>query len=60
MHEKALEIRKRKLGDYQPSTAESCNNMGVVWNDRGEHKQAIKVYRETLQIQLKLLGDEDQ
>jgi CHAT domain-containing protein/tetratricopeptide (TPR) repeat protein len=52
---RAVEIRKKILGEAHPAYAESLNNLAMLHEDRRDHaraepllRQALKVYREAL------------
>jgi tetratricopeptide (TPR) repeat protein len=50
MFEKALEIRKNIYGDNDIRIASSLNNIGSVYNNRGEYDRALEYYQHGLQI----------
>ena len=48
-----------KVHGYQhPSTGTSYNNLGLVWNKKGEYDKAIEYFEKSLAIKLKTLGGE--
>ena len=58
-HAKSLELRTRICGgDSHLSVARSCNNIGVVYDEKGDFKKALVHYQKGLEIMLKLLGSE--
>ena len=50
MFEKALEIRKNIYSDNDIRIASSLNNIGSVYNNRGEYDRALEYYQHGLQI----------
>ena len=56
-YQKALAIRKKKLGDGHPDTATSYNNIGLVYSDMGENEKAIEFYKDALKIKKSKLGN---
>ena len=57
-HFKALIIRENDLGSENPSTAKSYNNIGSVYDDKGDHGKALEYYFMALTIFKKTLGAE--
>jgi tetratricopeptide (TPR) repeat protein len=57
-YEKALEIRKKVLGEEHPDTAHSLNNMGALLDSMGELPAARPYYEKALEINKKVLGEE--
>jgi tetratricopeptide (TPR) repeat protein len=57
-YEKALAIQLKVHGDEHPSTGTSYNNLGGVWNDKGEYDKALEYYEKSLAIDLKVHGDQ--
>ena len=55
--EKALEIRKRLLGDH-PTTAISYNNVAMSLNAQGKYAEALPLLEKALEIRRRLLGDD--
>ena len=53
-----MAIRLKVHGDQHPSIGDSYNNIGSVWNDKGEYDKALEYYEKCLKIKLKTLGDE--
>ena len=53
-----LEIRRKSLGPEHPATAQSLNNLAVLYDDMEEHAKAEPLLREALQIQQKIVGME--
>jgi CHAT domain-containing protein/tetratricopeptide (TPR) repeat protein len=54
--QKALAVRKRLLGDEHPSTADSLNDVGVVYRSMGDSAKAEEFYRQALLTYKKVLG----
>ena len=52
----ALNIRKSVLGINHPDYALSLNNLGSIYSDIGDYKQAEKYYLEALEIRRSSLG----
>ena len=50
MFEKGLKIRQNLYGHNDIRIAMSMNNIGSVYNDRGEYNRALDYYRRALQI----------
>jgi tetratricopeptide (TPR) repeat protein len=58
LFEEALEIRLKVLGRDHPDTAESLNNLAVIYENMGEYAKGEPLLREALEIRQKLLGPE--
>ena len=54
--EKAVELTKRVYGPEQPNTAQSLNNLAVLYRVMGEYAKAEPLYQEALRIRQKVLG----
>ena len=54
-YRKALEIELKVLRPDHPSTAESYNNIGVVYYKKGDYENAFVEHRKALEIRLKVL-----
>lgn len=50
MFEKALEIRRNMFGENDIRVARSMNNIGSIYNDRGEYDRALEYYQRGLHI----------
>lgn len=50
MFEKALEIRLSTLGEQDLLIANSMNNIGSIYNDRGDYDRALEYYQRGLDI----------
>ena len=57
-YEKCLAIKLKTLGGEHPYVATSYNNIGQVWNKKGEYDKALEYYEKCLAIELKTLGGE--
>ncbi|MEM7534994.1 MAG: tetratricopeptide repeat protein [Chloroflexota bacterium] len=55
--EQALSIRQICLGDNHLDTAQSLNNLGVMYSVMGDSKAAKPYHEQALAIRLRLLGD---
>jgi len=53
--EKALEIRRRMLGDDHPETAASYNNLAANLKAQGKYAQAQPLFEKALEIRRRLL-----
>jgi tetratricopeptide (TPR) repeat protein len=58
LHEKALEICRRLLGDDHPDTATSYNNVAVNLDYQGKYAQAQPLHEKALEIRRRLLTDD--
>jgi len=56
--EKALEIRKRVLGDDHPDTLRSMNNLAFLYMRQGRYAEAEPIFRKALASQRRVLGDD--
>ncbi len=57
-YKKALNIRRKVLGEEHPDTASSYNNLGNVYDDQGQYAEAEQCHRKALGIRRKALGEE--
>ena len=57
-HNKALTIRKAKLGEEHPDVAGSYNNIGSVYYMKGDYDKALDFYNKDLAIRKSKLGEE--
>jgi tetratricopeptide (TPR) repeat protein len=55
-YEKALEIRKKVLGEEHPDTARSLNNLSLLCYDENDFEGAAKLMRQAYVICKKALG----
>ena len=58
LYQKALEIRKRELGEDHPDTATSYNNVAANLNAQGRYDEAEPLYKKALEICEKVLGED--
>ena len=49
-HFKALKIRESELGKDHKTTAQSYNNIGKIYSNKKEYKEAIKYSERALKI----------
>jgi hypothetical protein len=56
--EKALELRRRVLGDEHPDTLIVEQNLALVYLDRSEYSKAEALYSKTFSIQRRRLGEQ--
>jgi serine/threonine-protein kinase len=56
--ERALETRRRVLGDSHPAVAESLVDLGALLAQRGDRPRAEKLYREALALSERTRGRE--
>jgi tetratricopeptide (TPR) repeat protein len=48
----------KTLGKWHPLVAKSYNNIGSLWEKKGEYDKALEFYQKCLDIELKTLGAE--
>ncbi|MFY9224199.1 MAG: DUF2225 domain-containing protein, partial [Blastocatellia bacterium] len=53
----ALEIRKKVLGENHPDTIESKNNLGLLYDKKGDYEKAEPLHIQALEIRKKVLGE---
>ena len=58
LQERALETRRRVLGEEHPQTLASINQMGVLLDSQGKLEEAERYYREALEKYRRVLGEE--
>ncbi len=56
--ERALELRRARLGDEHPEVGETMNNLAVLYDNTGRAEEAEPLYRQALALQRELLGPE--
>jgi tetratricopeptide (TPR) repeat protein len=56
--EEAYAIRRRVLGDDNPLTVQSCNNIAFLLNAQGKYAAAEQAFRKVLEGHRRSLGDE--
>jgi serine/threonine protein kinase len=56
--ERALEIRRKTLGDEHLEVSDSLHSLGVLIYSKGDFPTAERLFREALSVRKKLLGDE--
>ena len=57
-YERALELRRRELGDDHPKVAESLNELGSAVRSSGDPATAEGHFRRALEIHKRVLGDD--
>jgi tetratricopeptide (TPR) repeat protein/tRNA A-37 threonylcarbamoyl transferase component Bud32 len=57
--QRALDLRKAKLGPDHPETLLSMNNLAVSYSALGRQAEALKLREETLKLQKAKLGPDD-
>lgn len=55
---RALNTRRKELGEDNPDTLSSINNMGILLQRQGKLGEAEKYYREAMEKRRKVLGSE--
>ena len=58
LYRRALEIREKALGPEHPDTANSLNNLALLYQVMGAYEQALPLYQRALKIIEKSLGPE--
>jgi tetratricopeptide (TPR) repeat protein len=56
--ERALDIRKKVLGEDHPDTAMALNNLANLLSDQSSYEEAQPLYERALAIRKKVLGEE--
>jgi non-specific serine/threonine protein kinase/serine/threonine-protein kinase len=56
--ERALEVRRRVLGEEHPDTLNAMNNLADLYQDQGRYAQAEPLFVKTLQVSRRVLGEE--
>ncbi len=59
LEERALETRRRLLGDENPETLLAINNMGSILEAKGDLARAEKLYQEAVDKNRRVLGLDD-
>src|SRR5262249_46034915 len=57
LHRKALELRRKALGEAHPMTASSYHNVAEMLRDQGRLPEAEATHRQALACYLKALGE---
>ena len=58
LYEEALAAFRRTLGDEHPETLTSINNLGTLWQVKGDYTGAEPLYEEALPAKRRTLGDD--
>jgi tetratricopeptide (TPR) repeat protein len=56
MHEKALKIRRRALGEDHVNVAKSLGSIGIIHSKQGKHAEALEMYGRTIATFDRALG----
>ena len=56
--ERALELRRRVLGDEHPDTLASTNNLAELYRDQGKYAKAEQLYAQALEVLPRVLGEQ--
>jgi hypothetical protein len=51
-----METRKRVLGEENPDTLTSMNNLAFTWKGQGRGAEALKLMEECVQLWTRILG----
>ncbi|MBD2598067.1 tetratricopeptide repeat protein [Nostoc spongiaeforme FACHB-130] len=54
----ALLLKRKLLGEEQPSIASSLNNLASLYESQGKYSEAEPLYRQALEMRQRLLGKE--
>ena len=57
-HERALDIRRKTLGEEHPDVAQSLNNLATVYQNIGDYERARELYQRAVDILQKTLGEQ--
>ncbi|HEX4103663.1 MAG TPA: FxSxx-COOH system tetratricopeptide repeat protein [Pseudonocardiaceae bacterium] len=58
LHERALDLRRARLGDDHPDTLETANNLAFDLLALGDHEHALQLGEDTLIRRRRVLGDD--
>ncbi len=58
LHERALDIRRKTLGEEHPDVANSLNNLALVYLATGDYDRAREFHERALDIRRKTLGEQ--
>ncbi|MFV0543651.1 MAG: protein kinase domain-containing protein [Marinicella pacifica] len=58
LYQQALDLTIQNSGKNSEEYAVRLNNLGYLYEDLGEYQKAIGMYRESIQIRKKLLGED--
>ena len=59
-YEKSLSIKIKTIGLNNESVAINYNNIGGVWDSKGNYDKALEYYEKSLSIMLKILGENNE
>lgn len=54
-----MQIYERVFGENHPGIATVCNNLAMVYEEKGEYKKAENLYKKSIWIREKVLGEEN-
>ena len=57
-HEKSLELDTKDFGEESEDVATDYNELGLIWNEKGNWDKAIEHYEKSLKIYLNLFGED--
>ena len=57
--EKALRIRKRKLGEGHLDTLAAMNDLAILYKHQGRYVEAERLYLDTIERRRRVLGEDD-
>jgi tetratricopeptide (TPR) repeat protein len=57
-YQKALEIRKKVLGESHPDLSTSYNNIGAIYDAKEDYRKSLKYYQKALEICKQTIGEE--
>ena len=52
----AIKVCKKRLGKYSPISSSALNNVGIVYQLKGDFENALKYYKKGLKVKLKVFG----
>lgn len=54
----SLSIMNQVLEEDHPNIATCYNNIGLVWDYKGDYEKALECYQKGLAIKIKILGEQ--
>ena len=55
-YHECLGIKKAELGEENPSYTDTLNNVGIIYQKMGKYEEALKVYKQCIEILLMISG----